>query len=416
MNPHGTQKAIRQGFSRRHFVTAMGAVGMASPLLAQVEKAEAAAPEISLTGPKVKVAVVGCGGRGQFMAKLFQQHGGYEIYAVTDYFQAKAESAGKTFNVPQERCFSGLDGYKRALETKPEMVAIMSPPYFHPRQAAAAVDAGAHTYVAKPIAVDVPGCRSIEASAELAGRKKLCFLVDFQTRSTAFYQEAIKRVHAGAIGDLVFGEVYYHCERLGKKSATDDGDGRISNWVFDKALSGDIITEQNIHCLDVMNWVCQTPPLSAYGTGGRKVRVDVGDCWDHFALHYKYPNNVGMVFTSRQFDGHGTQPDGIVCRVMGSKGVLETAYGGTVMIRGQNFYRGGSTPQIYRDGAFNNVIAFYDAIKKGDHANPTVAPSVQSCIITIMGRKAAYTGDIVTWDQIINDTERLDGRLTGLIV
>ena len=99
-----------------------------------------------------------------------------------------------------------------------------------------------------------------------------------------------------------------------------------------------------------MNWVCQTPPVNAYGTGGRKVRVDAGDCWDHFTVHFKYPNNVGMVFSSRQFEAHGSQPDGIVCRVFGSKGVLETKYGGNVMIRGQNFYRGGDTKQIYRDG------------------------------------------------------------------
>lgn len=412
MNTQGNQGSIVHGFSRRHFVTAMGAATVVSPLLAQ--EAAPAAPAITLTGAKVKLGLIGCGGRGHFMANLFKQHGGYEICAVSDYFQAKAEKAGEKFGVPKEKCFSGLSGYKRVLEAKPDMVAIMSPPYFHPEQAAAAVEAGVHVYVAKPIAVDVPGCRSIEASAKLAGEKKLCFLVDFQTRSTAFYQEAIKRVHDGAIGELTFGEVFYHCGRLGKQAATDEGDGRISNWVFDKALSGDIITEQNIHCIDVMNWVCQTPPVNAYGTGGRKVRVDAGDCWDHFTVHFKYPNNVGMVFSSRQFEAHGTQPDGIVCRVFGSKGVLETKYGGTVMIRGQNFYRGGDTKQIYRDGAYNNVIAFYDAVKKGDYSNPTVAPSVQSCIITIMGRKAAYTGNIVTWEEISKDTERLDGRLAGL--
>lgn len=414
MNAQDNQRSVKPVFSRRHFVAAMGAATMASPLLAQ--EAKPAAPTISLTGSKIKVGLIGCGGRGNFIANLMKEHGGYEICAVSDYFQAKAEKAGEKFGVPKERCFSGLNGYKRVLEAKPDMVAIMSPPFFHPEQAAAAVDAGVHVYVAKPIAVDVPGCRSIEASAKMAGEKKLCFLVDFQTRSTAFYQEAIKRVHEGAIGELAFGEVFYHCGRLGKQAATDEGDGRISNWVFDKALSGDIITEQNIHCIDVMNWVCQAPPVNAYGAGGRKVRVDAGDCWDHFTVHFKYPNNVGMVFSSRQFEGHGTQPDGIVCRVMGSKGVLETAYGGTVMIRGQNFYRGGVTKQIYRDGAFNNVISFYDAIKKADFTNPTVAPSVQSCIITIMGRKAAYTGNIVTWDEIIKDTERLDGRLAGLKV
>lgn len=412
MNTQGKEGSIVHGFSRRHFVTAMGVATVVSPLLAQ--EAAPAAPAIQLSGPKIKIGLIGCGGRGHFMANLFKQHGGYEICAVSDYFQAKADKAGEKFGVPKEKCFSGLSGYKRVLEAKPDMVAIMSPPFFHPEQAAAAVDAGVHVYVAKPIAVDVPGCRSIEASAKLAGEKKLCFLVDFQTRAMAYYQEAIKRVHAGAIGELTFGEAFYHCGRLGKQAPSDEGEGRISNWVFDKALSGDIITEQNIHAIDVMNWVCNTPPVNAYGTGGRKVRLDAGDCWDHFTVHFKYPNNVGMVFSSRQFEAHGTQPDGIVCRVIGTKGVLETKYGGNVMIRGQNFYRGGDTKQIYRDGAFNNVIAFYDAIKKGDCSNATVSPSVQSCIITIMGRKAAYTGNLVTWDEICKDNEKLDGRLAGL--
>jgi len=407
MNTHGNQSLSQQGFSRRHFVTAMGAATVVSPLLAQESKP--VAPVIALTGAKLKVAVVGCGDRGTFIAGLLKQHGGYEISAVADYFQAKAETMGETFGVAKERRFSGLNGYKRALETKPDMLAIMSPPFFHPEQAATAVDAGVHVYLAKPIAVDVPGCRSIEATAKLAAEKKLTFLVDFQTRAMPFYQEAVKRVHAGAIGELAFGEVSYHCGGSDRMDLMDNPEKRIKNWLDDKALSGDIITEQNIHSLDVMNWICQTPPVSAYGTGGRKVRKHTGDCWDHFTVLYKYPNNVGMGFSSRQFSGHG-----IVCRVFGSKGVLEARYGGNVMIRGESFYRGGETKQIYKEGAFNNVIAFYNAFKKGDSSNPTIAPSVQSCLITIMGRKAAYTGKIVTWDEIIKDTERLDGRLEGL--
>jgi len=402
------------GFSRRHFVTALGAATVASPLMAQ--DSEPALLEVKLTGAKIKLGIVGCGGRGTFMEKLFRQHGGYEVVSVCDYFQEKSEKFGESLGVPKERCFSGLSGYKRVLDSKPDAVALFSPPYFHPEHAAAAVEAGAHLYVAKPIAVDVPGCHTIEASGKRATEKKLSFLVDFQTRATPVYQEALKRVHAGAIGDLVFGDLYYHGRAFDRITEADDAEGRLINWLFDKALSGDIITEQNIHCLDVMNWVCQGPPLNAYGTGGRKVRVNVGDCWDYFTLHFNYPNHVGMVFSSRQFNAHGTQPDGIGCRVTGTKGVLETKYGGNVMIRGEQFYRGGTTKQIYRDGAYNNVIAFYDAIKKGDFSNPTVAQSIQSCLITILGRKAAYTGKVVTWDEIIKDTEQLDGRLTGLKV
>ena len=400
---------VSRAFSRREFVAAAGAAGLAAA--AAPAFGQEAAP---FSGPKLKVAVTGCGGRGQFIANLLKKHGGYEIVAAHDYFQAAADKLGDAYGVPAGRRFSGLNGYKRALEVKPDALVITSPPYFHPEQAAAAVEAGVNVYVAKPVAVDVPGCQSIEASGQQATAKKLCFLVDFQTRAQPFYQEAIKRVHGGAIGEFAFGEAYYHCGRLNIQPPAEGIEGRVRNWVFDKALSGDIITEQNIHVLDVMNWVHQKPPLHAFGTGGRKVRVDVGDCWDTFTLHYQYPNHVGMSFSSRQFEGHGTTPDGIVCRIFGTRGVLETNYGGNVMIRGDNFYRGGATKQIYVEGAANNIAAFYTAVTKGDFANATVPPSVQSCLITIMGRKAAYTGKLVTWEETLKDSERLDGKLERL--
>ena len=406
-----TRDSINQftrAFSRREFVAVTGAAGLAAvaaPVFAQQTQAP--------TGRKIKLGVVGCGGRGTFMMDLFQKHGGYEIVAVADYFQSQADAAGDKFGVPAGHRFSGLSGYKRVIESKPDAVAITTPPYFHPEQAAAAVDAGCHVYLAKPIAVDVPGCQSIEASGKKATSKKLCFLVDFQTRAQPFYQEAVRLVHQGAIGDFAFGEASYQCGRLGIHPPNEGAEGRLRNWVFDKALSGDIITEQNIHALDVMNWVLGRPPLHAFGTGARKVRVDVGDCWDTFSLVFQYPDSVGVTFNSRQFEGHGTS-EGILCRMFGTKGVLETSYGGNVLIRGDNFYRGGNTKQIYVEGASANVAAFHTSVTGGDATNPTVAPSVQSTLITLLGRKAAYTGKLVTWDEIMKDTERLDGRLDGL--
>ena len=397
-------------FSRREFVAATGAVGLTFVARSAVGQATA------ISAPKIKVGLVGCGGRGQFIANLMQKHGGYEIVAVADYFQDRVDAFATKFGVAAERCFTGLDGYKRVLELKPQALIIMTPPYFHPQAAAAAVEAGVHVYVAKPVAVDVPGTLSIEASGKLATEKRLCFLVDFQTRAQPFYQEALRLVHGGAIGEFVFGEASYHCGRANIQLPIEGAEGRPRNWLFDKALSGDIITEQNIHALDVMSWVHQQPPLKVCGTGARKVRVDVGDAWDTFSLIYRYPGNVAMNFSSRQFDGHGTTPDGILCRVFGTKGVLETKYGGNVMIRGENFYRGGATKQIYVEGASNNIAAFYEAIVKGDCSavNATVTPSVQSTLITIMGRKAAYTDKVVTWQETLADTEQLDGRLAGL--
>jgi hypothetical protein len=153
--------------------------------------------------------------------------------------------------------------------------------------------------------------------------------------------------------------------------------------------------------------------VCAYGTGGQKVR-DFGTCWDTFTVTFKYANQVGIAFSSRQFNGHGTQPDGIRNRMFGSKGVLETQYGGQVLIRGENFYRGGSTPTIYKQGAVNNIATFYNSIQEGDCSNPTVSESVRSNLVTILGRTAAYEDRVVTWEEIMEWDEPLAADLKGL--
>jgi len=369
---------------------------------------------------KVRLGLLGCGGRGTWIAGLFKAHGGYEIVAGADYFADRVNNLGKAFQIPSSRLYTGLSGYKRLLENDDvDAVAIESPPYFHPEQAAAAVDAGKHVYVAKPIAVDVPGCKTIESSGKEATANGRCFLVDFQTRADEFYIEAIKRVHDGALGQFAFGESTYHAgipwqgQIQHAKEGADNPESRLRAWGLDRVLSGDIITEQNIHTLDVANWIMNQPPESAYGTGGQKVR-DFGTCWDTFSVVFQYPDNVGVTFSSRQFNGHGTQPEGIRNRMFGSKGVLETKYGGQVLVRGENFYRGGSTPTIYKQGAVNNIATFHTSIQNSDCSNPTVAASVRSNLLTILGRTAAYERRIVTWDEILQSDEKLDANLKGL--
>jgi predicted dehydrogenase len=273
--------------------------------------------------------------------------------------------------------------------------------------------------VAKPIAVDVPGCKSIEQSGADATKAGLCFLVDFQTRADPFYIEAIRRVHEGALGKFAFGESTYHAgipwvrqEQAAREAATNP-EARLTAWGVDQILSGDIITEQNIHTLDVMSWIMQVPPVKAWGTGGRKVRP-IGNCFDTFTVTYEYANNVGISFSSRQFPGHDTQPEGIRNRMFGTQGVLETEYGGQVLIRGKNFYRGGQTGSIYQDGAVNNIAAFHKSITEGQFDNPTVSPSVQSNLITILGRTAAYEKRVVNWEELIKSTKVMEPNFKGL--
>ncbi len=402
------------GVSRRKFMAGAGAtaaaVSIVSPNLVRAYSANA----------KVNLGIIGCGGRGSWITDLFSQHGGYNIIAAADYFADRVNELGDKFSVKPEHRFTGLSGYQQMLDKGlVDAIAIESPPYFHPVQAAAGVDAGCHVYLAKPAAVDVPGCMTIERCGQLATAKDRCFLVDFQTRADEYYIECVKRVHEGAIGRIAFGEATYHAGipwTRQIKYLVDDAanpENRLRAWGLDRVLSGDIITEQNIHTLDVASWIMNQPPVCAFGTGGRKVR-DIGDCWDTFSIVFKYPDDVGITFSSRQFNGHGTQPEGICNRVFGDEGVIETKYGGTTMIRGKNFYRGGSSPGIYKDGAVANIATFHANIQSGDCSNSTVPKSVRSNLTTILGRTAAYSGEVVTWDDVLKSDEKLETDLKGL--
>ncbi len=397
--------------TRRQFVAGAGAAALSFTVLkpSLLGAAEANA--------KINIGLIGCGGRGQWIANLFLKHGGYNLVAVADYFAEKTIEAGNKFNVPAGMRFTGLNGHKKLLEQKLDAVVIETPPYFHPQHAADAVDAGKHVYLAKPIAVDVPGCRTVEESGQRATSKKLCFLVDFQTRAHPSYQEAVKRVQSGMIDRVFSGEASYlcgptwrHMDRLLRENPQNP-EVRLRAWGVDRKLSGDVITEQNIHALDVATWFLDAAPLRAYGTGGR-ARDFVGDCWDHFAVIYHFPQDVVMSFHAKQV---GSGIDDILCRVYGHKGFADTHYFGKVMVRADDdIYNGGEMANLYTDGAVANIATFHKSITGGDFANPTVAPSVRSNLTTILGRTAAYKGAEVTWEQMMKDNEKWDVSMAGL--
>jgi predicted dehydrogenase len=278
------------------------------------------------------------------------------------------------------------------------------------------VAAGKHVYLAKPAAVDVPGCLSIAESAKQASAKKQAFLVDFQTRAQPAYIEAVKRVHAGAIGKLISGESTYQCSLYFQgmddeyKKKVGDPEARVRAWAVDRVLSGDVITEQNIHSLDVCTWILDAAPIRAFGTGGR-ARPFAGDCWDHFAVVFWFPNDVLISFSSKQV---GRYWDDIQCRIYGTEGTIDTHYGGAVVVHCDDKYNGGQTNRIYAEGVENNVKTFYDSITQGDFRNPTVAPGVRSNLTTILGRTAAYEKREVTWDEMMRKAEKWEFPLAAL--
>lgn len=365
---------------------------------------------------KIDLGLIGCGGRGKWIADLFRKHGGFNVVALADYFPDRVDPAGEQFGVPAERRFTGLSAYRRLLEQKLDAVAIETPPYFHPEHAAAAVEAGKHVYVAKPIAVDVPGCLTIQESGRKATARKLCFLVDFQTRANKFYQDAVQRVHKGELGKIVSVEANYQCgatwdsmDQLLRKDPKNP-EVRLRAWGVDHTLSGDIITEQNIHAIDVASWMLDAEPLRAYGTGGR-TREFLGNCWDHFAVIFYYPNNLVVSFNSHQ-SGFGY--DDIMCRVYGLKGTADTHYFGDVVVKTTDFHSSNNVGNLYTDGVVNNIATFHTSITNGDCTNPTVAPSVRSNLTTILGRIAAYKGGVVTWKEMMRQHRKLEADLRGL--
>lgn len=398
-----------QDLTRRLFITRAGAATaftMLAPHLAGAAE----------TQPKINIGLIGCGGRGTWIADLFQKHGGYNIVAVADYFEDRANNAGAKFKVPEASRFSGLSSYKKLLEQKLDAVMIISPPYFHPEQAAAAVAAGKHVYLAKPIAVDVPGCQSVGDSGRKATEKKQCFLVDFQTRAHPAYQEVVKRVHNGELGPIVNGEATYQCsltfegmDAAYRKNAGQP-EARLRAWAIDRVLSGDVITEQNIHALDVATWFLNANPIQAYGTGSR-ARPFAGDCWDNFAAIFFFPNNATISFCSKQV---GFGYDDIMCRIYGTKGTVDTHYSAKISFRSQDDAFEGNSPNLYADGAIRNIATFYDSIVKGDFSNPTVAPSVRSNLTSILGRTAAYKHSLVTWNEMIKANEKWEFNTKSL--
>jgi len=398
------------GQTRRNFLAAGGSAAVGLTVLAPGLVRDTAA------NSKLDIGIIGCGGRGAWIADLFAANGHYNVAAVADYFADRVQPCGDKHKVPAGARFTGLSGYQRLLEQKLDAVAIISPPYFHPEQAAAAVAAGRHVYLAKPIAVDVPGCQSVAVSGRQATEKKQVFLVDFQTRAMPAYQEVVSRIHRGSIGKLISVYAEYQTSLMFEdrdqqlRAHPDDAEVRLRAWGIDRVISGDVITEQNIHALDVASWIVDAAPIRAYGQGGR-ARPFLGSCWDHFSVLFHYPDDLVVTFSSKQA-GFGF--DDIMVRAHGANGTVGTDYGGKCWLHSRDDRFEGATDNIYQVGVERNMATFHENIVKGDCSNPTVANSVRSNLTTILGRTAAYKGGEVTWADMMKTAEKWHFDTRGL--
>jgi len=356
----------------------------------------------------VELGLIGCGGRGNWIGPFFPEFTGAKIVALADVIREHLDTTAEKFRVGSSRAYYGGGAYKELASSKLDGVIIETPTYFHPEIARAAVESGKHVYVAKPAAVDVYGCKQfLETGRNAAG--KVSFLVDFQTRSQPIYQEAIRRVHRGDIGKPVMCQTLYYAGRPApdkSKPGMDPGQARIMNFYMDKVLGGDIIVEQNIHVIDVTNWMLQGHPLRATGTGGRTdwsgTPYNGGDAYDHFVVTYWYPNDVQVSFSSNQLTNSYSD---LCVRCFGVKGCADTHYGGQLRITGENAWMGAEKDDTFRQGAINNVKAWVESIRTGKLLN-NAEEAVRSNLTAILGRTAAYKQRLVTWDEMMASDER----------
>jgi predicted dehydrogenase len=254
---------------------------------------------------------------------------------------------------------------------------------------------------------------------------KMSLAVGFQIRHASAYVEMVKRIHNGQLGKPVTGLINYFASAL-KRPDTPGASAeerRLRNWVWDRVLSGDIIVEQNIHVIDVTNWVLDGHPVSACAAGGRAGRMDDGDAFSHFNAVYTYPNDVHISFASTQF---GTSAWGVKMQYSGSHGVAEANYGSPVRIDGENPWTApgiGKPEEVSQEDAVTGRFAgalddadpnkqknFIESITSGKFLNET-KPGAESALTAILAREAAYTGKEVTWDELMKSDQVYDPKI-----
>jgi myo-inositol 2-dehydrogenase/D-chiro-inositol 1-dehydrogenase len=370
---------------------------------------------------RIKVGLVGCGARGSGAAEnVLEAASGVQIVALGDTFAEPLKGAcerltklaqkpaikdrGNAVDLPESRCFVGLDAYQKVINC-PEVnyVILATPPGFRPIHIEAAVRAGKSLFAEKPVGVDGPGIRKVLAAYEEAKGKGLAVGVGTQRHHQLGYLETLKRIHDGAIGDLVGGRCFWNTntntKRLAKPGTTDVA-YQIHNWYGYPWLSGDHIVEQHVHNLDVLNWAFNAHPVAAVGMGYRVPReTGFGPIFNFFAIDLEYPKGIHALSMCRQISFCANE---IGEHLVGTKGMCHVnAY----EINGKRLY----TDKEKRKHISPYVQEHTDLIESIRSGKPynELKSIAEGTLTAIMGRMSAYTGKRVTWEQALNSKEQL---------
>jgi predicted dehydrogenase len=415
--PHRTRTPqLSSPLSRRRFLGRTLAAASAAPLLAvsRGRAAEAPAGTPAQFDRKLKLGVIGCGGRGCWIANLFRKHGGYVVWAVADYFQQVADACGDGLGVDKARRFSGLSGYKRLIESGVEAVALETPPCFFPEHAHAAVDVGLHVYMAKPVAVDTWGCLQVEVAATRATANRQVFLVDYQIPTEPHNIEVVRMIRAGEIGKLVALNSHYFAGLFPDppKTATLESRFRGLVWCNDVALGGGYHVNACIHAVDAALWMAARRPTSCTGLSRIGRSNPHGDSHDVFQLLFEFED--GLIYSHRGKHLNNQTGFNVVAEAQGEIGYGQICYGGKAVLRSRENAYTGDVPNPYEAGAARNIAKFYERVVNGNGDNDTVRRAVDGALATILGREAALQRCKLTMVELLSEKQRLELDLKGL--
>jgi myo-inositol 2-dehydrogenase/D-chiro-inositol 1-dehydrogenase len=374
----------------------------------------------------VRLGLIGCGSRGTTVATSFSNNTTAQVVALADIFPDKLALGRTHFDqlnaslgrqpIDSKLLFHGPHAFEQLAASKDvDLIQISSPPFFHVQHLEAAVAAGKHAYCEKPVGVDV---KQANQALEIAKRVKPTQSVDvgFQVRNAPPIAAIVAQLKAGALGKIGSVQGYYNSPALEEKvhpGASPD-EYRLRNWLWYRALSGDILVEQNIHIIDLCNWILNAHPLKATATGGRNILTHAGDCWDNYQVDYTYPEDLHVSFASTQFGQAGAFDAGL--KMFGANGSATAPYAGPVQITGTQpwaWQDSMNTPagpvKFAANGSFANNLEFADRDKErtfiesitSGQSHNQIAAGVETALSCMLGRMAGYQRREVTWEELL---------------
>ena len=368
---------------------------------------------------RLKIAVVGCGGRGTGAAsQALRADENVELVALADAFKDRVEKAytnlSKMFgssdkmNVKPSNKFVGFGSYKKAIDAA-DVVILTTPPGFRPQHFEYAVAQGKHVFMEKPVATDVAGIKKVLNAAKVAKAKNLNVVVGLQRRYQNSYIQAHNLIEKGKIGQIVSGQIYFNMGALWTRPREfnqKEMEYQMKNWYYFTWICGDHILEQHIHNIDVANWFIGGYPIKATGTGGRETRngKDHGHIFDHHVVEFEYENGTIISSQCRQQNGTKTRVNETF---QGTKGTVHTSGGGSTILKDYN------GKQIYTHDNENDMNPYqlehnrlFKSIRNGEVIGDA-ENAAKSNMTAIMGRMATYSGKEITWDKALASNHKL---------